>query len=1467
MARAPRGSDLMTVLRGLARVGSAAVEIRSQEVNRAWATSSLRPTIEEGSSKIQEAMSTLQQPQTLQHEASKVVNEAVARFSMVTEGIKAYRGTSAAPHPAPDVSAKYDPLYDPSVQELNIEEMMMKEATSGHSDLSNQYTEVLVGAQLVADNLTEGARGTKEELNMRLSEFEPLLDITKVEEKEITDEHLQAIDETLSEVTDVAYGHKMDIKREAEQHKFSEDKTEGGSGGIKEASQTTASTAQSEVVPEMSIEMVMMQETVSGQDNLTNEYAEVLSGAQTVADTLAEGAKEVKEEVDKRFSGFEPLLDITKVEEKEITDEHLQAIDETLSEVQSVAYGHKMDIKREAEQHKLSENKTDGESGVIKEASQTTVSTAQNTEILESDVEKANNGAKTILESEAVPEMSIEMVMMQETVSGQDNLTNEYAEVLSGAQTVADTLAEGAKEVKEEVDKRFSGFEPLLDISKIEEKEITDEHLQAIDETLSEVQSVAYGQHLELKEESGEQKLTEEAAKEAEKHLELKEESGEQKLTEEAAKEPEKLTEINDTVSGSPSLVQEPETMVTRNVTEGAKEMSVEDVMMQEILSEQNNQVTNEDILSLHTSNSSDFVENVSKCKEDFSSRLEKFEPLLDVTQMKEEEITEDHLEALDDKLSELQDVAFGHNLKIFKEVEHSKPMEEVLKDVQEQCLTEEGKEKIVSSSLLTEMQNVSQVEESGVVVGQVVSVSQSSKGSAEATDPSLELDISLSQVAKPVYVEEESCSVVHTEVSIESQIITNIPDADGQPSNAVATNSAQMINVNPELIAEVEVPPSKVTSDTICGEFIPVDSVEKTSRGTESSSHVSLTENKDAESAAHMTPVNTESVIPPVESGTADSVTVGAFDKVDEVTQVHTDSTVNEISKAVESSINATSTAGTAATTIATSATATTATSTAATVADAAAIPITASAAATTTTAAAVAAAAATTAAAAATTATTGSNDIGTNTGKENTTPIKPKPKLIGKKPLAKDKPKSRLAETAQARKVPHSRLGRLMSFGGLAAGLGVGTVAEVTRRRLGINQGKGAGSLLDGSPFLTEANAKRIVDTLCKVRGAALKLGQMMSIQDSSLINPQLQKIFERVRQSADFMPNWQLERAVSDQLGEEWRTKVATFDERPFAAASIGQVHLATLHDGRSVAMKIQYPGVAEGIESDINNLITTLRVASILPEGLFVDSIIEVAKRELGWECDYEREAECTHKFRKLVEPHSQYYVPEVIPQLCSQQIFTTELIDGLPVDKCVDLDQDTRNFLCQELLRLCLMELFQFGFMQTDPNWSNFFYNVETEQVALLDFGACRDYSKDFVDKYIHLIHGAATKDRQKVLKYSQELGFLNGYEAKVMENAHIDAIMILGEAFQEDKPFNFGDQNTTQRIQHLVPVMLSHRMCAPPEESYSLHRKMSGVFLLCTKLNAVVNCYRIFQDIYEGYQYGGSWEEFQSKVK
>ncbi|XP_051174271.1 atypical kinase COQ8B, mitochondrial isoform X1 [Leptopilina boulardi] len=467
-------------------------------------------------------------------------------------------------------------------------------------------------------------------------------------------------------------------------------------------------------------------------------------------------------------------------------------------------------------------------------------------------------------------------------------------------------------------------------------------------------------------------------------------------------------------------------------------------------------------------------------------------------------------------------------------------------------------------------------------------------------------------------------------------------------------------------------------------------------------------------------------------------------------------------------------------------------------------------------------------------------------DTNENNTIKPKIKPSI---------KPKQTLSATSKERKVPSTRLQRMVSFGTLGVGLGVGTLAEYTRRTLKIKD-QSIGDTLD-TMFLTKANAERIVSTLCKVRGAALKIGQILSIQDNTIISPELQKAFERVRQSADFMPKWQVEKVLSSELGPDWRSKLSTFEDKPFAAASIGQVHHATLLNNQPVAIKIQYPGVALGISSDIENLVGVMKVWNMFPQGMFIDNIVEVAKRELAWEVDYIREAECARKYKKFVEPYSEYYVPAVIDELSTKQIFTSELIDGIPVDKCAEMDEETRKHICRLIMELCLKELFVFRYMQTDPNWSNFFYNTETKQLILLDFGACRSYEKPFMDKYIEVINGASEGDRQKVLNLSREMGFLTGYESKIMEEAHVDAVMILGQVFdKEHEYFDFGGQEVTKRIQKLVPTIVNHRLCPPPEEIYSLHRKLSGVFLLCAKLNVKINCRDMFRRIYSNYKFG-----------
>jgi aarF domain-containing kinase len=449
----------------------------------------------------------------------------------------------------------------------------------------------------------------------------------------------------------------------------------------------------------------------------------------------------------------------------------------------------------------------------------------------------------------------------------------------------------------------------------------------------------------------------------------------------------------------------------------------------------------------------------------------------------------------------------------------------------------------------------------------------------------------------------------------------------------------------------------------------------------------------------------------------------------------------------------------------------------------------------------------------------------------------------LTSSAPLSSATPGYQLRESA----VPSSRLGRLWNYGGLAAGMFAGAIGEGLSRAVG-----GGGS---GSVMLSAANMERLVAKLSRMRGAALKLGQMMSFQDAKMLPAPIQEVLQRVQDRADYMPGWQRDRVLAANLGENWRDLFEEFEDKPIAAASIGQVHRATLKsNGARVAVKIQFPGVADSINSDLDNLAILLAATKLLPKGLYLNKTIDNARTELAWECDYSREAECAERYRQLLSDSpgedAVFSVPRIYPEASGKHVLTMEFMDGTAVTRITSFSQAQRDWIGTQILRLCLREITEFRFMQTDPNWTNFLYNPATNKLELLDFGASREYPDEFITRYVRLLEAASRSDRDAVKQLSEELGYLTGHESRAMLDAHVTSVLTLAEPFLRSAPevYDFRDQTITERVKAQIPVMIHERLAPPPEETYSLHRKLSGAFLLCARLGSRVRCRELFEE-------------------
>ncbi|KAI9624765.1 hypothetical protein H4Q26_016683 [Puccinia striiformis f. sp. tritici PST-130] len=454
---------------------------------------------------------------------------------------------------------------------------------------------------------------------------------------------------------------------------------------------------------------------------------------------------------------------------------------------------------------------------------------------------------------------------------------------------------------------------------------------------------------------------------------------------------------------------------------------------------------------------------------------------------------------------------------------------------------------------------------------------------------------------------------------------------------------------------------------------------------------------------------------------------------------------------------------------------------------------------------------------------------------------------------PAVEDRP-----SPLRASRVPSSRLGRLFHYGGLAAGIGWGTASEAFRRTA-------SGQHNNSHPLtLSEANVRRLVDKLTKMRGAALKLGQFLAIQDAKILPPQIEEVFVKVQCTADYMPFDQAEAVLKEALGKDWSKKFINFTQVPVAAASIGQVHVAQITDGEKgpikAAVKVQFPGVYESIQSDLSYLGVLASTSSILPKGLFLSKSIEVLGQELKDECDYTREARYGTRMAEYLKDDPRFIVPKVFDHLSAKMVLTTEFMSGCSLRQAAKWSQALRNKIGHDVLELCFREILHFRLMQTDPNWSNFLWNESTQQIELIDFGATREYSEKFIDGYLKLLKAGIEGSRADCIEASIELGYLTGDECETMLDSQYKTVKALGEPFRRtsQQPYDFSQQTVTDRVRSEIPTIVRLRLTPPPIETYSLNRKLSGMFLLCNRLGSKIDCHTILDNLMSQ-KTAGSW--------
>ncbi len=317
------------------------------------------------------------------------------------------------------------------------------------------------------------------------------------------------------------------------------------------------------------------------------------------------------------------------------------------------------------------------------------------------------------------------------------------------------------------------------------------------------------------------------------------------------------------------------------------------------------------------------------------------------------------------------------------------------------------------------------------------------------------------------------------------------------------------------------------------------------------------------------------------------------------------------------------------------------------------------------------------------------------------------------------------------QARKLPTGRIGRTARVGGLVAGQSLRWAGTRTANRL-----RSPERAQEAQNERTAALVRELVDRLGQMRGAAMKVGQMLSmVEFDGLPDDQrdaLQAKLASLRDDVPPVPFGKLERLMRQEYGEPVGAVFSEFEERAFAAASIGQVHRAVTRDGAQVAVKVQYPGVAEAVETDMRNATLLLPLVKRVAPGLDVNALFAELRDRIGEELDYELEAQNQRRVERLLRGHPFISVPRVHTDISTRRVLVSEYIEGERFDAVRALDEAERDRYGEIVFRFFFGLLYRDRIALGDPHPGNYLLRPDG-RVAFLDYGLLRDVGPERVE--------------------------------------------------------------------------------------------------------------------------------------